>query len=472
MKSALFALLLVTVISGTLNAGTGIPVVAVHIEKHAAWDCRGPLPEAGLDRLVTTYEGVGEIDAFVVFYDFGEAKGLSFGLDWPEAWGAGSWHDCGDLRIGSIQEPGDVTSVVWQECRSDSTPLVVGWLTLTVTSPGAIKVIHSHQEGIVAILDCDEVAPALSEAMIRLKAGAGGIEGDDPSLAAYTPGRRWHVRPDSTGDLATINETLRHALPGDTVLVAGGTYYDKVILRPGVAVLGSWDYEFTTRSLSLSPSIIHAGEAHSAVQGNLGLDSSTVLDGFAITGGSAKHGGGMAFRSQAKPVLRNLIVYSNSAEYGGGIFCHSSSPTISNCLIVANSGQLGGGIYCTSGSSPIVSNTTLAANLAPSGAAAVAAKGSFPSIEKSIVADHNKPVSIYVQDQNSGIIISCCDLWGNEAPQYGGSSEETVVLKDNISVDPGFTNPSEMDFTPRPGSPVLSVPDCGSIGTEHARVPE
>ena len=471
MKSALLATFLIVAVSAVLNAEPNLPAVAVHIEKHSTWDCYDRLPDVGIDALRTTYDGVGKIDAFVVFYNYREAKGLSFGLDWPEAWGEGSWHDCGDMRLGNIAKPHDGTSLVWMECFADTAPLIAGWLTLTVTAPGTIEVIHSHQEGVISTLDCDHVAPALSEAMISLKAGAGGMKGDDPARLTSITNRKWHVLPDGAGDTPTINEALRKALPGDTIMVAGGTYNEDVILRLGVAVLGSWDFEFTTRSLALSPSIIEASGHQTAVRATFGADSVTVLDGFVITNGSFKQGGGVSLRNGARPVLRNLIIHSNAATYGAGIFCHTSSPTITNCLIAGNDGDMGGAIYCTVGSSPVISSTTIVANHARMGAAIAAASGSSPTIERSIIANHLEPSSIYIQDKDSGIAISCCNLWQNEAPQYGGIADQVSELRGNISDDPRFHNALEMDFTPLDGSPVLSVPDCGSIGSEHHLVP-
>ena len=471
MKSALFAAGMIALFSTGLKADTNIPVVAIHIEKHSAWDCYDRLPDVGIDALRTTYDGVGRIDAFVVFYNYGEAKGLSFGLEWPEAWGEGSWHNCGDMSLGSIVNPHDGTSLIWQNCRDDTAPLIAGWLTITVTSPGLIEVIHSHQEGVVSILDCDPVAPALSEAMISLKAGAGGMRGDDPDIMFSIANRNWHVLPDSTGDAPSLNQALRKALPGDTVMVAGGVYNEDVILRRGVVVLGSWDYEFTTRSLDLTPSIILATGHGTAVTGTLGADSSTVLDGFVITNGSSKQGGGITLRYGASPVLSNLIIHSNGATYGAGLFCHASSPTITDCLIVRNEGDMGGGIYCTVGSSPVVSKTTIVANSGRIGAAVAVSGGSSPTIDRSIIADHPQPSAIFVQDKDSGITLSCCDLWQNEVPQYAGVSDQITELRDNISEDPQFRDVIGMDFTPQEGSPVLSVTDCGSIGSEHHRVP-
>jgi hypothetical protein len=471
MKSVVVMALLVAAASTGLVAGTDVTTVAVHVEPHSAWDCVDLLPDVGIDALRTTYDGVGKIDAFVVFYNYRETRGLSFTLNWPEAWGEGSWHDCGDMRLGSIKNPHDGTSIVWQNCRPDTAPLVAGWLTVTVTSPGRIEVMPSHREGVISVLDCDDESPAISEAMISLKAGAGGVKGDDAAELVSAANRGWHVLPDSSGDAPTINWALRKALPGDTLMVAGGTYYEDVILREGIVVLGSWDHEFTTRSVDLSPSIIEASGYNTAVRCTFGADSSTVLDGFVIANGSSKQGGGVCLRNGAKLVLRNLIIHSNAATYGAGIFCHASSPTITNCLIASNDGDMGGGIYCTLGSSPVISNTTVVANHARTGAAIAVTRGSSPTIQRSIIADHPQPSSIYAEDEDSGITLSCCDLWRNETPQYGGGTDQIVELRDNMSEDPQFRDALEMDFTPLEGSPVWSVPNCGRIGSELHRLP-
>jgi hypothetical protein len=496
MRSLFVMCILVAAAAAVAQAYTGIPAVAVHVEQHGDWDCAGMLPSAGIDNLETTFDGVGRVDAFVVFYGFGQVKGVSFGLTWPETWGEATWHECGDLKLGNITNPGDMTSIVWLGCREDEDFLVAGWLTVTVTSPGMIEVIPAAKEGVVAVLDCDPVSPKLSEALVSLKAAAGGMKGDDTAILISPVHRQWRVRPDSTGDVAAIEDALRMALPGDSIMVAGGEYREHLILRRGVALLGSWNSDFTKRDPALYPSIInvgtdhaegHAGEAEhqqegmeghthgpilrSAVEATLGADSTTVFDGFVITGGSAKQGGAITLRNGARPVLNNLILYENEAAYGGAIFCHSSSPLISNCLIASNTGESGGALYCVSGSSPVLTNTTIVANHGRAGCAVAVMVGSSPTIEKSIIAGHDEPSAIYIQDRDSGLAISCSDLWGNSAPQYAGIGEEVVELRDNVSEDPRFRDAEAMDFSPLEDSPVLSVPGCGAIGTAYPKVP-
>jgi hypothetical protein len=132
---------------------------------------------------------------------------------------------------------------------------------------------------------------------------------------------------------------------------------------------------------------------------------------------------------------------------------------------------MGGAIYCTVGSSPVISRTTIVGNHARTGAAIAVTAGSSPTIERSIIANHVQPSAIYSQDNGSGMILSCCNLWQNETPQYAGAAEQISELRDNISEDPLFRDALKMDFTPLEGSPVLSAPTCGRIGSEHYRVP-
>jgi hypothetical protein len=454
-----------------VSADTDFPVLAIHIEPHTPRDCDN-LPTIEEETLKTTYDGVGRIDAFVVISRFGEAKGVSFGLTWPEAWGRGEWHDCAHLKIADISSPGDMTSLVWKDCQLDSVPLIVGWLTLTVTSPGMIEALPSPKEEAVAIASCNEIAPELSEAIICLKGGAGGIKGDDAALLREIKNRNWYIRSDSKGDAPSIHDALRRAYPGDTVFVATGTYSEDIILRSGVVVLGSWDHDFKTRDLGRTPSIINPGHDHSVVRSSFGDDSTTVLDGFVITGGGGTFGGGIAVRNGSSPKLTNLIIHSNNAMFGAGIACHAASPVMRDVLIAGNKGDTGGGIYCRKGASPLISNATLVANEAPKGAAIYVMEGSSPYIENSVLANHADGYGVLAGDMVSRVSLTCCNLWSNLPSDFGGGTTKTWILRDNLEDDPQFADAAKMDFRPQAGSPALSSESCGKMGTEHGRIPD
>jgi hypothetical protein len=470
MRTIIIALLLTTVMAGALAAAQEMPVVAVHLVKSTMRNCESSSPLPALEDVNTTYGGVGEVDALIILYNFTETRGFSLALSWPEAWGTGRWSDCGDLNIGEISDSGDPAAMIWNGCISDSMPLLIGWITLTVSSPGIINILPAPNEGVVAILNCDEVAPAVSEAMIVLRGGAGGLKGDDPAMALRATNRNWHIRPDGTGDLPTINDALRRAMPGDTVFAAGGHYKEHLTLRAGVTVLGSCDDDFALRDLEATPSVIDAAGHHAAVSGGFGEDTTTVFDGFVITGASGKYGAGVVLRNGSSPLLRNLIIHSNTADYGAGIFCHASSPVVRHVLIAGCEAGSGGAIYCMLGSSPLIVNSTLAGNRARHGAALSMLDGSSPIVDRSIIADNSGGSTIFAQGEGARLIMTCCDLWGSTGDDYGGTAEKGSELRDNVFVDPAFTDPGKMDFTPGTGSPVLSVDGCGAIGTRHARV--
>ncbi|MGD8627459.1 MAG: right-handed parallel beta-helix repeat-containing protein, partial [bacterium] len=436
MKTTILALVLMLLLTGALYALPKMPVVAVHLEKSSMRNCESSRPLPALQDVNTTYQGVGEVDALIILYNFTETRGFSLALSWPEAWGMGRWTDCGDLNIGEISNSGDPAALIWNGCVSDSTPLLIGWLTLTVSSPGMIDVLPTPNDGVVAILNCDEVTPAISEAMIVLRGGAGGLKGDDPAIAAAATNRNWYIRPDGTGDMPSIHYTLRHAMPGDTVFAAGGHYQEHIVLRAGVTVLGSYDDDFAVRDLEATPSVIDGAGHQIAVEGNFGEDTTTVFDGFVITGGSGKYGAGVVLRNGSSPLLKNLIIHSNSATFGAGIFCLSSSPVIRNVLIAGCEASRGGAIYCMVGSSPLIVNSTLVDNRADLGAALAILDGSSLIIDRSILANNSGRSTIFAQGEGAKLIMTCCDLWGSTGDDYGGTAEKGSELRDNVFVDP------------------------------------
>jgi predicted outer membrane repeat protein len=194
------------------------------------------------------------------------------------------------------------------------------------------------------------------------------------------------------------------------------------------------------------------------------------VDGFVLTGGNSKYGGAIALRNGAAPLLKNLVVHSNSGTYGGAVFCHSASPVMRNMLIANNEAEGGGAIYCITGASPFISKTTLVHNTAKFGAAIAALDGSAPTVDRCLVANHSGGIAFHTQDEGSKIVISCSDLWANGPQDLDAESGQTMKLRDNISEDPLFLAPEEMDFTPALRSPVLSLERCGRIGALHSRI--
>ncbi|MGQ9603946.1 MAG: hypothetical protein ACUVUU_07000 [bacterium] len=444
-----------------------VPAIAVHIEKHEQRGCK-KLPRLTRSDLTSTYDGMGEIDAFVVLLEFGEAKAAAFGLKWPENWGSGRWQDCSYLKIGNIVNPGDVIRMVFNDCQKDSLPLILGWITLTVNSPGRIEVIPDPKEGYIAFVNCPEASPTSFEPLVKIPGGAGGARGDEVSALENLRNRNWYVSPDTTG-MTSIASAIRSAIPGDTVFVSGGTYKENILLKPGVVIMGSWDRSFKRQDLHSTPSILVPRESESVVRGSLREDTTAVLDGFVITGGKALFGGAIALRNGSSPRLSNLIVYRNSADYGGGIACHSSSPIVRNVLIIENQAEAGGAIHCMDGASPRIISATLVGNRAKYGGGLFAKFNSSPSIERTLIVN-NSDGAVYSDDESCWILIECCLLWENLPEDWKGKASQTVVLEDVKTEDPAFTDAASRDLSPRDDSPAMDK-KCGRIGSLITRLP-
>ncbi|CAN5361098.1 hypothetical protein BH11BAC1_BH11BAC1_15000 [soil metagenome] len=197
----------------------------------------------------------------------------------------------------------------------------------------------------------------------------------------------------------TIQAAILASSNGDTVAVSPGTYFENINFRGKSIVLTSLFY-LTSDTTYISNTIINGSapvypDTASCIILNSFEDSTTVIQGFTITGGAGTkwfdiHGagtfregggiltefsspliqfniikdnlvnntvgvsstGGGAIRcGDGNPIIRNNTICNNQAYgYGGGIVLNYCTATIQNNLIVHNSGGLvygGGGIWLT-----------------------------------------------------------------------------------------------------------------------------
>lgn len=124
----------------------------------------------------------------------------------------------------------------------------------------------------------------------------------------------WYV----PGDSATIQGAINLAAYGDTVQVAAGKYYESIMLKNGVSLLGAGS----------DATLIHGSQSHNVVTA-VNCDPNTLLDGFNIVWG-----------------------------WDGGMRNDNSSLTVSNCRFAYNYGWLAGGIYNLNGAAPTIIDCT------------------------------------------------------------------------------------------------------------------
>jgi len=276
----------------------------------------------------------------------------------------------------------------------------------------------------------------------------------------------------------TIMEGINVAYDGDTVLVAAGLYYENVVMKAGVDLIG----------VGANMVTIDAGGSGNVIEG---ADRCTI-DGFTITNSGPDLSysfpwtySGIDCRdfcsmlitnniitgctngiycSESSSIVSNNIISNNgnpdNATVDFAIFCNNSSLTISNNLIMDN---LEVAIYTShSGSdSALILNNTIANNVDDHG---VWCYESSPTIKNNIIVGNNGGiVAIY----SSFPKISYNDVWNNTWTDYNaweGSICEPGI--GDISADPMFVDAANGDYHLQYNSP------CIDAGTNVPEFPD
>jgi len=323
------------------------------------------------------------------------------------------------------------------------------------------------------------------------------------------------------GDQPTIQEGVSAVGVGDTVLVAPGTYTGPL----------NRDIDFGGTNLVLV-SEFGAGltimDCSSAGRGFLfasGEDSTSILDGFTVTGGSHEIGGAVYCKGSS-PTVRNCEFSGNqSTGVGGAVACIAASPLIADCVFMGNSSELalegeGGGLYCSQGAAPAVRRSLFFGNGSDMGGAVSCSENSAPVLsgclclenagdsggalaclgtstlmmemctlvgnmgvagcgiyvdgtstligERSIIAFGYKGEAVVCSQPGGTVLLSCCDVFGNEDGDWTGCISGQNGVDGNIGEDPLFcyhANPSER-YSLHSDSPCApeNSPGCGGIG--------
>jgi hypothetical protein len=316
-------------------------------------------------------------------------------------------------------------------------------------------------------------------------------------------------------DYATIQAGIDAAAPGDTVLVACGSYAEhEIALRTGVRLFGeTGDPDCVVvdaqgqgcvlvadgvADLIVAGITLTGGFADNAQLYGGGLlcrDSELQVRRCAFVGNVADYRGGGAYCATSSASFSDCVFRENVSESGGGggglglhytdaelsdclfignsgidgagAFFNHSSPSVEGCVFVDNDGQFfGGAIACHAQSSPTIRQCSLVRNEAYQGSGIWVAAESVAVIENSIIAYNRGGHGVYVYPDGdpSDAQLSCSDVFGNEDGEYGGAIEDQTGIDGNISAVPFFCDLEAGDLTLASVSPCLPENnDCGVL---------
>jgi hypothetical protein len=170
-------------------------------------------------------------------------------------------------------------------------------------------------------------------------------------------------------EYATIQAGIDASADGDTVLVAEGTYHERINFNGRGCTLAS-RFILNGDTSSIGETIIDGDSAGEVVTFNQAEGSATALIGLTIQNGRTINGSGIHCIG-AGPVIRDNVVVSNrstsDAGLGGGICCENQSDaTIVSNWIIGNRAGYGAGI-ASYNSSPVIDRNFIFGNVAPSG---------------------------------------------------------------------------------------------------------
>ncbi len=221
------------------------------------------------------------------------------------------------------------------------------------------------------------------------------------------------------GGHKTIQEAVRNAADGDTILVAPGTYqlyFDNLTI--------------IHESLNLKSS---QGARQTVIIGKSGRPvisiagtSRVVIDGFTISSTHidrriSRHGGAIYCGPETAPVIKNNILVDNVSVSGGAIYCDTqSSPTICDNIIKGNKALVaGGGIFSIRSTATICRNLLLE-NEAKNSGGAIGCNRDSSSITNNIIWKNRAWFGGGISCDRAASIIGNNTLVANEAEHGGG----------------------------------------------------
>ena len=212
------------------------------------------------------------------------------------------------------------------------------------------------------------------------------------------------------GDYPEINAAVQAAAPGDTVLVAAGTYTDCVhptegpestpacvIMQPGVSLIGAGPEATTIDAQGLGRGIyIHAVD-------NILIDNLRVIGADALA-----YGAGILVRAGASGIVVRDVVIADNLD-GGIIVIDNAEVSLARVDFLNNESKQGGGLAVEEYSTAVIADCLFEGNRSPSGAGVFVRTGCTVTITGSTMRN-NAIDAAYGDGGGIAVVGSHCDI--------------------------------------------------------------
>ncbi len=220
-----------------------------------------------------------------------------------------------------------------------------------------------------------------------------------------------HVPDDAT----TIAAALAVAQPGDTVLVACGTYRETDLAMPSGVVL---------RGETGDPACVVIDAAWSGpILSCEAADPATLVEGLTFTRGYTPGSGTVTCLGGA-PVFRRCRFLENmSGGDGGAFYCRDAAPVLEECEFTGNIATGGsGGAVASRQSHPLLRDCVFRENRTAGWGGALYASGASPRLEKCELTGNEAYYGGGIATAGAALVLDRVTIAGNRATDSGGGT--------------------------------------------------
>lgn len=182
-----------------------------------------------------------------------------------------------------------------------------------------------------------------------------------------------------------------------------------------------------------------------------------LIEDSTFQGNTATHcGGGIYIEDEPYEVtVTHIVARENAAAWGGGICVRWSDAIVRNSVVFGNTASSGGGAFYFEDVEGWLQQVSAVANSSPSGSGVYLTETSALEVVNTIVTNNIAGAGVYVSG-TAPALWAYNDVFGNDVADFTGMADPTGV-DGNLSADPRFVDGANGDLLLDVASPCLDA---------------